>query len=185
MIGPSAYHLASKELSVASELFMDESNKIVVLLIRSPTTSHFTQSICDEIVNFVKSEGITEIIQLSSAFSFEQHHVQQSPFEYLANLYYQATESISKNFNKTVHSKIPGCGISVKLHDIATDNNIPSLILFKYVSEGDNIFDAMQFTSLLNNSIGTPIKDTNGKADLKVPVSWKHLFGHGPNLEIY
>lgn len=184
MIGPSAFSDASGDLSTASEFFISEKNKIVLLLIRSPVNFFYVQSLCDEIIDFIKSEGIIEVIQLSSAFSYEQHFVDQNPFEFVSNEIYQVTESIS-HFNKSTQSKIPGCGIAIKLHDIATTHQIPSIVLFKYVSEGDNTFDAMQFASKINKLFDQPIPEKEGKVDLKVPISWRHMFGHNPNTEIY
>lgn len=185
MFGPSAFKESTNELSISAEFFLCESNKLVVLLIRSPITAFYLQSVCEEIAEFVKSENISEIIQLSSAFSYEQHFVQESPFEFVANEKFITGENLLENFNKSSNTKIPGSGIAVHLHNLLTEKSIPSTILYKYVSEGDNQFDAMQFASKFNKLLDTPIKETEGRTDLKIPISWKHLFGHNANLEIY
>ncbi|XP_070491851.1 proteasome assembly chaperone 2 [Chironomus tepperi] len=185
MIGPSAFSENPNEFSIASEFFVCESNKIVLLQIRSPITAFYLDSLFDEILDIIKSEGISEIIQLSSAFSFEQHFVQNSPFEFVDNDFFKETENLTSNFNKASRQQIPGCGIAIKLHNIATMKQIPSLVLFKYVSEGDNKFDAMQFAEKFNKLLDNPIGEKDGKIDLKIPISWKHMFGHNVNLDIY
>lgn len=185
MLGPSAFSEDDKELSISSEFFVCESNRIVLLQIRSPITAFYLESLCEEILDIVKSEEISEIIQLSSAFSFEQHFVQNSPFEYVANDSFKISENLTSNFNKSSSAQIPGCGIAIKLHDLATMKQFPSLIVFKYVSEGDNMFDAMQFAEKFNKLLDKPISDKDGRIDLKIPISWKHLFGQNVNLDIY
>ncbi|CAG9811829.1 unnamed protein product [Chironomus riparius] len=185
IIGPSAFSEDEKELSISSEFFVSESNKILILQIRSPITAFYLESLCEEIIDFVKSEKINEIIQLSSAFSYEQHFIQNNPFEFVASDSYKIDENLTANFNKSSNSQIPGCGIAMKLHNLAIINQIPSLIVYKYVSEGDNMFDSMQFAEKFNKLLDTPIIEKEGRADLKIPISWKHLFGHDVNLDIY
>ncbi|CAG9803056.1 unnamed protein product [Chironomus riparius] len=185
IIGPSAFNEDENELSISSEFFVSESNKILILQIRSPITSYYLESLCETIIDFVKTEEISEIIQLSSAFSYEQHFVQNNPFEFVASANYTVSENLTANFNKSSNLQIPGCGIAIKLHNLATIKQIPSLIVYKYVSEGDNMFDSMQFAEKFNKLLDTPIIEKEGRADLKIPISWKHLFGHDVNLDIY
>lgn len=185
MIGPSAFSENEKELSISSEFFVCESNKIVLLQIRSPITAFYLPELCDEILDFIKSEGICELIQLSSAFSYEQHFVQNSPFEFVASDNFKVKENLTANFNKASNTQIAGCGIAIKLHNLAITKQIPSLIVFKYVSEGDNMFDALQFAEKFNKLLDEPINEKEGKIDLQIPISWKHLFGHNVNLDIY
>jgi predicted ATP-grasp superfamily ATP-dependent carboligase len=173
----------SKELSTACEIFIEEKNRVVLLLTRTPLTSVFVNDFADELFEFIRQEKLGEIVQLSSVFSHEQHFIQDNPFEYVANEYQQVDEKIKSNFklSSAENNYLAGSGISSKLHEYATNNKIPSIILYKYVSEGDNSFDAAQLCSKV-----IEVCKMDSTIKIEAPISWKHLFGSNDvKIEIY
>lgn len=61
---------------------------------------------------------------------------------------------------------------------VASRKGIPTLILFKYVSEGDNSVDAVSLLEELNVGFNYVDRDTSGKIKIVFPMSWKSLFGN-------
>lgn len=73
----------------------------------------------------------------------------------------------------------------MKFHSKLTDElRIPSVILYSYVSEGDNFLDAMQLCDRVNKHLKA-IPEVDKKLQVKVPISWKFLFGRDVTREIY
>ncbi|KAG5682916.1 hypothetical protein PVAND_012234 [Polypedilum vanderplanki] len=179
LIGPSAYEYSKNDVTTASEVFVHEKEKFAILLVRTPISAAFLNEFISEIIQFIKEEKFSEIIQLSSAFSSEQHFVDRNPYEYLANDFYPV-ENLATQFNKSSIEKVYGSGIALKLHEQATLNEIPSVILYKFTSEGENTQESVDFCTKVSSYI---LKDC--KIDVKIPSSWKNLFGFDVNAEIY
>lgn len=66
----------------------------------------------NEIIQFVKNEGISEIIILSSTFSHEQHFIDKNPYEYVKNEKIEDTSGSLSSFNTSsaLEKQIPGNG---------------------------------------------------------------------------
>lgn len=170
-------------MTTASEIFIDKKAKLLILQTRTPLTSALLNEYIQEVVQFIRDEKISELIILTSSYSHEQHFIEKSPFEFLANEHMK-----EKSFPGFVESssgfQIPGCGYAKLLFQHATESNIPAVILYKFVSEGDNFFDSIQLCQKANEYLKViPVAD--GKVDIKTPISWKFLFGRNVNREIY
>lgn len=179
MFGPSAFEHLPNDVSTAFEIFIDEKQKLLLIQSRSPITAFFLSSFLDEIIDFVKKEDIGELMILSSVNGSEQHYMDQSPFEYFSNDLKKTDEPLKANFNSTSKTSFPGAGISFKIHEHATKNQIPSAVLFRYTSEGENIIEAKQLCDKVFEVIG------NKGISIQYPISWKHFFGFNTNIEIY
>lgn len=68
---------------------------------------------------------------------------------------------------------------------VASRNGIPTLILFKYVSEGDNSIDAVSLLEQLNAGFNFIEKGSDGKHNIIFPISWKSLFGNPVPEQLY
>ncbi|CRL04837.1 CLUMA_CG017890, isoform A [Clunio marinus] len=181
--GPSAFTFDKDEVTTASEMFVCEKNKLVILQTRTPVVAALLLGYINEVFEFVQSENISEVIILTSAYSYEQHFVEKSPYEYLSNELMKRKEF--PGFNESpADFRIPGCGYAKHLHQRATELNIPSVIFYKYVSEGDNVPDALQFCEKVNEVLKV-IPVTENKIDIKIPHSWKNFFGSRVKTEIY
>ncbi|XP_055715305.1 proteasome assembly chaperone 2 [Phlebotomus papatasi] len=187
IIGPPAYWRDNKDsTTTACELFtvdVAETNKISVLQIRSPLVASLMFDFFQQLMEFVEKQKFREVIILSSCYAHEKHLVEESPFEYNA----------SKEFQRIRHDKISplnwkqhsgegfphilGGGFASQLFQRFEERNIPALLLYKYVSEGDNSPDARQMTNKLNEYLGVLPKKEDGTARLTTPPSWKLLFG--------
>lgn len=79
--------------------------------------------------------------------------------------------------------RIPGGGITKTLYDEGCLKEIPMVILLKFVSEGDNIPDALGLVEYLNEwlQIIKPCGENPTASALpwKMPSSWRLLFGSG------
>lgn len=72
-----------------------------------------------------------------------------------------------------------------QLMSVAARNGIPTLILFKYVSEGDNSADAVSLLEELNAGFNFIEKGGDGKFNITFPMSWKSLFGNPLPEQLY
>jgi hypothetical protein len=150
-----------------------------VLQIRTPFTAAFVDDFLKEIVEFIKSENLKDLIILSSAFSHERHFVDKNPFEYISN---KCIEETCQKFSKSIEGKKFGTGIALNLHKLASENKISSTVLYKYVSEGDNRYDGIE---LSKNAFAFITKKDEQEFQVKIPPSWHHFFGADPTPEIY
>lgn len=135
--GPSFEHC--DDISTAAEFFISHSLKLIILQIRSPVINESYERLSLEIVNFVKDEGIDELIILSSTLSFEQHNIDKNPYEFVKNEKISENPSLLKLFSTSsaIDKKIPGCGFALQLFETSTQNDIAAIILYKYTSEGN------------------------------------------------
>lgn len=164
-------------------MFISEKHKLIVLQTRTPITSALLPSYLKEVLDFVQTEKIREIIILTSAFSHEQHFIGRNQFELIANA--EIKLSAVEGFSECSNAAVSGSGYALKLHAMATERNIPSVIFYKFVSEGDNVHDAVQLCQKVNNYLKVLPQKTATENQITAPVSWKHLFGHNVNPEIY
>nr|KAF6423466.1 proteasome assembly chaperone 2 [Rousettus aegyptiacus] len=81
--------------------------------------------------------------------------------------------------------RIPGGGITKTLYDEGCSKEIAVAVLLKFVSEGDNIPDALGLVEYLNEWLQI-IKPhlqcddpTSSTLPWKIPSSWRLLFGSG------
>lgn len=162
-------------------MFISEKHKLLVLQTRTPLTSALLSGYIQEITKFFKAEKLSELIILTSSFSHEMHVVDKSPYEFISN----AEGKVFSGFTEAASDfAIPGCGYAKILFKQATESGIKAVVLYKFVSEGDNFFDAIQFCQKLNETLKAIPIEAN-KPDIKIPVSWKFLFGRNANIEIY
>lgn len=182
-MGPAAFEGQSSDVTTASEIFISQEKKLLILQTRTPLTSALIDCYIKEIVEFVQSEKISELLILTSSYSHEQHFVEKNPFEFLANNLIK--EKAFPGFSESSSEfQIPGCGYAKLLYQQATESSIPTVILYKFVSEGDNFFDGIQLCQKVNEYLEV-IPTAGDKLEVKTPISWKFLFGRNVKPEIY
>ncbi|XP_053427868.1 proteasome assembly chaperone 2 isoform X2 [Nycticebus coucang] len=204
MVGNNPYATAeenSTELSINTEVYSLPSKKLVALQLRSIFIKHKSKSFCEKLLSWVKSSCLAGVIVLSSSHSYHRNDLQlrSSPFRYLL------TPSMQKCAQNKINSlnweemeksrcipeiddsefciRIPGGGITKALYDESSSKDIPLAVLLKFVSEGDNIPDALGLVEYLNEwlQIIKPHSDdpTASSLQWKIPSSWRLLFGSG------
>lgn len=162
---------------------MSEKHKLLLLQTRTPLTAALLDGYIKEIVEFIDSEKLSELVILTSSYSHEQHFIEKTPFEFLANDHMK--EMNFEGFAGATVTTIPGCGYAKMLFDQATSSNIPAVILYKFSSEGNNFFDGIQLCNNVNKYLKVIATNADGTAEIITPVSWKHQFGCDVNPEIY
>ncbi|XP_049476435.1 proteasome assembly chaperone 2 isoform X1 [Panthera uncia] len=202
----------STELSINAEVYSLPSKKLVALQLRSifiktfflffqRYTKYKSKPFCEKLLSWVKSSNCAKVIVLSSSHSYHRNDLQlrSTPFRYLLTPFLQKTvqnKIKSLNWEEMEKSpcipeiddsefciRIPGGGITKTLYDEGCSKEIPMVVLLKFVSEGDNIPDALGLVEYLNEwlQIIKPCCDdpTASALQWKMPSSWRLLFGSG------
>lgn len=175
--GPSFDHIQSSVS--AAEIYQDETTKLAILQLRSPLTGPLMGDFFTKLIEFIKNQKIKETIVLSSAYGYEKHNVTGSNFGYKSHNVAATFTDVPDFGNGRIH----GGGFGPKLYQLLVAADLPVLLLFKYVSEGDNAPDAVLTLQKLNEVL--KMFDFGNGQSLRQPSSWKFLFGSGPPLQIY
>jgi proteasome assembly chaperone 2 len=186
MIGPPAFDGDKDKITTASEFYVSPEKKLIILQIRSPIVASLMAQFLAEVTKFAKDESIEKIIVLTAAFAHEKHHVSGNSFEYTSTETFLQKHPEVKTLPwvKSESQVIHGGGYAAKLLKTCNEQDIAALILYKYISEGDNRPDAADLVEQVNLFLQIlPFED--GKIKLSVPVSWNMLFGNAPPNEIY
>ncbi|XP_063380068.1 proteasome assembly chaperone 2 [Cydia fagiglandana] len=188
--GYDPYDLKSSKLSSSCEAYKCGERQLVILQLRAPLVFEYAQNFLEDVVKQFKAKKIKDIIVLTSSFAHERKHIMTSPFRYLASET-SPYEDCLKSLNWLVHEsleggiKIYGGGFATQIFQICKELDVPSLIIYKYCSEGDNIPDAYEMVNYLNNLLQFYSEGSDLMSELIQPVSWKLLFGRPPPRDIY
>lgn len=184
IIGPRAFQHDTDSSTTACELYTSASKKVAIFQIRSPLVASLMEDFFHKLCDILIEQKIANLIILTSSHAYEKHFVDASPFEYVANELYLNEHKMSiETWTAFSGELIFGGGYANKLFNVATAKQIKALILFKYVSEGDNTPDATHLCGHLNSKLNILPKDNKGNIKLTAPISWKLLFGNSaPDL---
>ena len=191
IIGPSAFDHDTDSTTTSSELYVCEEKKIAVIQLRSPLVAILMIDFFTKLIELLISDEhkIAKVFVLTSSYAYENHVIEKSPFEYIANeLYKQNTELNALGrigWNEFDGDIIHGGGFAQKLLTVATEKGLSAIVLFKYVSEGDNTPDATHFVAFVNSILNILPRDNDGQIKLSMPISWKLLFGNSPPEHVY
>nr|XP_008259228.3 proteasome assembly chaperone 2 [Oryctolagus cuniculus] len=206
IVGNNPYATANEnaaELSTNAEVYSLPSKKLVVLQLRSIFIKYKSKSFCEKLLCWVENSGCTRVIVLSSSHSYHRNDKQlcSTPFRYLLTPSMQKTvqnKIKSLNWQEMEKSpcipeiedsdlcvRVPGGGITKLLYDESCSKDIQMAVLLKFVSEGDNIPDALGLVEYLNEwlqIIKPHVQGDDPTASTlpwKIPSSWRLLFGSG------
>ncbi|XP_066208800.1 proteasome assembly chaperone 2 [Saccopteryx leptura] len=206
MVGNNPYATSeenSTELSINAEVYSLPSKKLVALQLRSIFIKYKSKPFCEKLLSWVKSSNCAQVIVLSSSHSYHRNDLQlrSTPFRYLFTPPMQkSVQNKFKSLNWEEMEKspripeirdsdfcirVPGGGITKTLYDEGCSKEIPMVVLLKFVSEGDNIPDALGLVEYLNEwlQIIKPHLQCDGPTasalPWKMPSSWRLLFGSG------
>ncbi|XP_063133262.1 proteasome assembly chaperone 2 isoform X1 [Rattus norvegicus] len=160
-----------------------------------------SKSFCEKLLAWAESSCCARIIVLSSSHSYHRTDVQlrSTPFRYLLTpclqksvqnkikslnwLEMEKSRCIPEMSDSEFCIRIPGGGITKTLYEESCCKEIQMAVLLKFVSEGDNIPDAVSLVEYLNEwlQIIKPCSDGPVASVLpwKIPSSWRLLFGSG------
>ncbi|XP_062121736.1 proteasome assembly chaperone 2 [Drosophila sulfurigaster albostrigata] len=188
VFGPSAYQHEPNECVASCELYESPEDKLLVVQFRAPFISRQTKRFQNEFVTLLK--GARRVIILSGSFGFERRVIEGSPWAYRATDKFKtdhATELGDQalvKWQEHTGEHIFGGGNALQLYKAFEDAKVPSMLLFRYLLEGDNSTDAKLIVRELNELCGDFLKlrvasdAGDGKFKLTLPSSWNLLFGN-------
>lgn len=188
IIGPKAFQHDTNNITTACELYICNVKKLATFQIRSPLVAATMMEFFNELVEFLKSEKIGKLILLTSSYAYEQHLVGSNPFLVVADDAFKREQNDVvelMKWNEFNGDVIHGGGYAKHLMSVASREGIPTLILFKYVSEGDNSLDAVNLLEVLNAAFNFIDRNDAGKIQVIYPMSWKSLFGNPLPEQLY
>ncbi|XP_057332901.1 proteasome assembly chaperone 2 [Microplitis mediator] len=194
ILGADPYVKNSSSLCTSCDIYCQQTKKIVAIQIRSPVVKNL-QSFFDELKKFIEEKKISQVAILTSGWSHTRSDIQirTEPMRYLASPSIQMTsgklfESLdwlelesTTNAEGTECVSIAGGGFALKLHEFLVQNKIPSVVILRFCSEGDNVPDAVAFVDYLNKWLSFGFDSSK----VKFPDSWEFLFGNPAPLDIY
>ncbi|XP_047034915.1 proteasome assembly chaperone 2 [Helicoverpa zea] len=187
--GYDPYKIGSTSMSVCCELYECPEAKIIILQLRAPLVYKYARQFLNDVVDKFKAENVKDIIILTSSFAHEKRHIMSSQFRYVVNDLSPHTSKLrmldwAEHEHRGETVKILGGGFASLLFEISKEKSVPSLVLYKFASEGDNIPDAFEMVQYLN--IIVPLFDgPDIYSQLIHPVSWNLMFGGPPPTNIY
>ncbi|XP_012260673.2 proteasome assembly chaperone 2 [Athalia rosae] len=199
IFGPDPYDENSSDLCTALDVFCSPEKKVLLLQIRSPLIKE-PVIFFDELQNFIAEKNIAKVVILTSSYSHERrdHQIRTVPLRYLAsqdimlehsekfnrlNWTYLESKAVEDGSSEVL--EIPGGGFAKALYDALLKIKIPCIVLLRFCSEGDNVPDAVELASYLDQWLQLFSKDVSGNLIITKPPSWKFLFGNNPPLEIF
>lgn len=188
IIGPPAFD-GETQCTTSCELFINEAKKLAAIQLRAPVAAKSLDSFLSELINYL-SKSASRVIVLASCYSHERHDsALQRTLEYLGNE--QFCETYSKQLvgyvkHESTDNPLPGQGFATRFYKALQDQplNIPIGVLFAYVSEGDNVPEAKELALFLNQVTGI-FDAVADRSVIRVPMSWKLLFGNAGPVEMF
>ncbi|XP_054736530.1 proteasome assembly chaperone 2 isoform X3 [Anastrepha obliqua] len=188
VFGPSAYQHEPEERVAACEIYECVSNKLVVIQFRTPLISRHAQSLHNYLADLVQQAR--RVVILSASFGFEKREIGTSPYEYCVSERFRGSHKTQLANVKWMEFKgemIFGGGNGLQLFRLLKEKEVPVMLLFRYVLEGDNSTDATLIVRELNDLCSSflQLEAEDKTIKLTVPVSWKLLFGNDVTAFIF
>lgn len=191
LIGPAAYAHTADAKTTACELYTAADHKLAVFQMRTPLVAALMADFFAQLIDHLVEQKVARLIVLTSSHAYEKHSVSTTPFEFRANVKMGEIIGLDRtHWSPFVGDFIFGGGYANALL-AATAHRLAAVIMFKYVSEGDNTPDATQLLAQLNGWLSfLPQPPANAgpnapKVRLVIPSSWKFLYGNTPPDHIY
>ncbi|OAD58174.1 Proteasome assembly chaperone 2 [Eufriesea mexicana] len=192
--GLDPYDKNSSSLCTTADFYLGTYYKLILLQLRSPCVSN-SNDFLNELAQFIQEKKIKKAVILTSSYGYEHVNRSDSNVSYLTSddsllndekllesllwkkhMKYIATESVDPYY-------ISGGGFASGLFIHFKSMQIPSTVLFRYCSEGDNVSDALILFQGLNKWLNL-IKDSTNNS-IKYPPSWEFFFGNPPTSDMY
>ncbi|XP_030565245.1 proteasome assembly chaperone 2 [Drosophila novamexicana] len=183
--GPSAYQHEPDERVSSCELYESAEDKLLVIQFRAPLIARHTKSFQINLVELL--QAARRVIVLSGSFGFERRVIEESPWAYRASDNFKAAHAAQLGNASLVKWKehtgehIFGGGNALQLFNAFEEKQVPVMLLFRYLLEGDNSTDASLIVRELNELCEDflQLRDGgDGGFKLTVPKSWNLLFGN-------
>ncbi|XP_058115721.1 proteasome assembly chaperone 2 [Anopheles ziemanni] len=192
IVGPAAFeHEPSASITTSAELYASEERKLLVLQIRAPLVGALQKQFFELLADFVRDRKLARVFLLSSCFSHEKFDIRTGPFRYVSNEPYNQSDAAARledgqRWIKHAGGVIHGGGYALKLQEALTSRGVATLVFFMYVSEGDNTAEGLMLARMLHAVSGEQLLPVQAdQVDVRVPKSWKHLYGTGHPRALY
>ncbi|XP_072324521.1 proteasome assembly chaperone 2 [Scyliorhinus torazame] len=204
VVGNNPYATTSEnsaEICICSEVYASTDRKLAVLQIRSPIIQGKHRLFRQQLLSWIKESEFSKVVTLSSSYAYQRVDQQLigTPLRYLATpalqtivgdkfhtLKWKELERVAAfpGINEVEQEiSIPGGGITKSFYSDSCTEGIPLAVLLIFCSEGDNIPDAFNLLSFLNEWMEliekTSDQNTMAQTQWKIPSSWRLLFGSG------
>jgi len=195
IVGPNPYEL-SLNVMTSAEVYHSPSHKLVIVQIRSPNFKEKKRQFVGELVDWIKVNQFQKTIVLTSTYAqyiSDLSPEERNPVRYMssepeAQIKLKQVQKVEQFSHRPTGDQsglvhLPASGLAKKLFAELSSASLPTTVLVKYCSEGDNTPDAFDLVNQLNGLIGAKEIGKNGRVDWSVPVSWRALFGgDAPNV---
>lgn len=170
------------EPCTACELYGNKKLNIGVIQLRSSVEFKLALDFFDLLKTDIQNLKFSNVVILTSKFAYELHNIESSHFFYITNsdTKFENLNVLPMVLNEMGKYTANGCGFAIKLFEILQPM-IKCTIFIKYVSEGDNRPDAIAMVNIIKKVLNIPNDDFN----IKMPISWNHVFGNPPPVGIF
>ncbi|XP_066254293.1 proteasome assembly chaperone 2 [Euwallacea similis] len=187
LIGPDPFNNSLNVICSACEMYVNENFKLAALQFRSTIEKKLVLKFISNLVDCLVEMKLKGVYILATGFDYELHNIENRGNFYFAtneNNSEQVIKQTSAQLLKTDHRgkfNVHGAGFGIKLFD-SIGTKISACMIIKYVSEGDNINDAMLCFSTLQRFIGI---DEKAAGTMSIPSSWNYVYGALPPLGLF
>ncbi|XP_015119135.1 proteasome assembly chaperone 2 [Diachasma alloeum] len=193
IVGGNPYNANSTQLCTSCDIYHNSERKLIAIQIRSPVTKK-PSALFNSVKQFIEDQQINKVIILTSGWAHTRNdaQIQSEPMRYMAtsgflskfsqmiaDSEWTALEKTSNTCGVGGDVKIPGGGFALELFQFLNHYEIPTAILLRFCSEGDNIPDAIALMNYTCKWISLNI------SEIKVPNSWKFLYGNPAPISLY
>lgn len=186
-------------LTTACEIYRCDSKRLIIVQIYSSIVRSHGADFRRELRKWIKEKHFEKVVLLSS--SYAQHRTDAeikdptcrflcwstSQEEVLVKeLNWKVLES-NNSIPLRIRNLVPGGGITSRFYSECVEDDIPLVVLLKFTFEGNNIPDATELVSYLNQWLQLD-KDTNDQNQQFVwrhPASWNLMFGNMAPTVLY
>lgn len=179
-VGSEPFYDTKNVVCTACELYCNEQLKLAAVQIRSTIEKRLALKFIQDFLDCFGQFGLKELYVLTSGFDYELHNISNKDTYYMASNGNLTKRDGWKVLEKDPKGKfqVSGAGLGVKLYE-AVGSSIKATLVVKYVSEGENHYDAQGYLQKLFQLL--EITENN----LVQPTSWRHVYGAPPPIGLF
>lgn len=174
-VGSEPFYGTKNVVCTACELYCNERLKLAAVQFRSTIEKPLALKFIQDFLDCFGQLGLKDLYILASGFDYELHNISNKD-----KYYFASNDNVMERDGWTVLEKDPkgkfqvsGAGLGVKLYE-AVGSSLKATLVVKYVSEGENHYDAEGYLRKLFQLLG--ITENN----FVQPTSWLHVYGAPP-----
>lgn len=185
-VGSDPYSEDTSNICTESEIYASSNLHLAVIQLRSGIELKFAVKFLNDLKAAISSYRLKDVVILGSTFAYELHNINSGHFRYISN---QPVVSVMEKLSilpmeQDENGKyvLHGAGVTLRMFEVL-NSALKCTVLIKYVSEGDNRPDAYSLLEILYKYVEN--LHNENMSNLKIPTSWKYVFGNPPPTGIY